>query len=418
MVKKLCTEGRGGQVKMDWSFLPDGILAKIGEALVAEDVLSYIAFRGVCSYWRKATEDPTITERRFSPSKWMMMWGSDEYDPNRFSSKMEFGSKPQRKFLNPSTGRYIQTHIPQLRNTIVNSCLEGLLLITRWGRGRVTSRLLNPFTGSMIEYPDISRFLNTLAKSGNDQPPSFTFATSSSFTILVIASHSVAYADPGNEEWKFISLGPHYHHSFVFFQGSPYSFSVTGGLVRFDFEKTQKNLVECRLETLIAGPPSDVIPIRGRGVERYYVVECNGEMLAVLWSPWTRASEYFRIFKVVNREIREGGGGCEISLVPVRNIGNHALFIHPWHPGFSVSTEKFQCFLPNSIYFFKKGLSAPRIFSPFIKQTLFSPELSQYYWPIEELYLVSKRFSPFPIPVSRRRHRGVRAVAGRSKRFC
>ncbi|XP_078160483.1 uncharacterized protein LOC144555917 [Carex rostrata] len=330
MVKKLCTEDRNGKVKMDWSFLPDGILAKIGEALVADDVLSYITFRGVCGYWRKATEDPTITERRFSPSKWMMMWGSNEYDPNRFSSKMEFGSKLQRQFLNPSTGKYIQAHIPQLRNTVVNSCMEGLLFVTGWIRGRVTSRLLNPFTGSMIEYPDISRYLNTLAKRGTDQPPSFTFATSSSLTILVIASHSVAYADPGYDEWKFISLGPHHHHSLVFFQGHPYSFSVTGELVRFDTEKSQKNLAECRMETLIVGPPSDIIPIRGGGFERYYIVECNGELLAVIWSPWTRASEYFRIFKVVSQEIREVGSGCEkISLIPVRNIGNHALFIHP-----------------------------------------------------------------------------------------
>lgn len=382
---------------------------KIGEALLADDVLSHIAFRRVCAYWRKATEDPVITERRFCPSKWMLMWGSDVYDPKRFVSKMEVDSNPERQFLNPTNGKYVRAHIPQLRNTILNACLEGLLLVTGWSKGWVRTHLVNPFTGSTIEYPDICTLLTNLALTEN-QPPLISFADSSSFTIVVIAPRFMAYAEPGQDEWKFIWLGPHHLHSHVFFQGCIYTFLVKGGLLQLETEKNPKGLVEFKMKTLIAGPPKD---ISVKGVKSYYLVECDRQLLAVLLSPWTRSRQYFRIFKVVTREIGESDGDLidKISLVPVRNIGNHALFIHSWFPGISISTEKFPCFLSNSIYFYEGGTPVPKVY----KQCKYLTS----YWPIEEVYLVSGWFSPFPVLASKCRDHGVRTATGkkRSKYF-
>lgn len=63
------------------------------------------------------------------------VWGSDEYNLNCFSSKIEFSSKPQ-----PFEWQiHIQAHIPEWHKTTVNACLEDLLLITGWGRGRIKS---------------------------------------------------------------------------------------------------------------------------------------------------------------------------------------------------------------------------------------------------------------------------------------
>jgi hypothetical protein len=384
----LCLSSRTSKVK-DWSALPDGIVSLIGEALLADDALSYIAFRRVCSYWRNATEDPTITDRRFCPRKWMLMWGSDKYDPKRFVCKMEFNSTPKRQFQNSTTGKCVQVHIPELCNNILNACLEGLLLITGWCRGRVTSRLLNPFTGSTIEYPDICNLLINYA-STETKPPLISFADSSSFTIVVIAQRFMAYAEPGQATWKFVWLGPHCFLSPVFFHGRIYSFSTKGGLLQLEIEKNQNSSIEYKIETLIVGPPKG---ISIRDVKCYFLVECGGQLLAVFLSNWTRSRQYFRIFMVANHEIRESDGDDDkIFLLPVKNLNNYAIFIHPWFPGISIPTNRFPCLLPNSIYFYEGGSSVPKVY----RQRKYLPS----YWPVKGFHSVSAQFSLFPVPAS------------------
>ncbi|KAJ4817162.1 hypothetical protein LUZ62_029728 [Rhynchospora pubera] len=392
----------------DWSALPDGIIETIGKVLHADDAVNYISFRNVCSYWRKATDDITMTERRFCPCKWILMWGSDEYDPKHFSTKKEQSSKPQKQFLNPSLGKYVRAHIPELRNNKINACLEGLLLITGPSRGRVTSRLLNPFTGSTLEYPSISRLYNTCARS-EFQPPSIIFGNSTSFAILVFASKFMAYAEPGFKEWKAFSLELDRQHPCVFYQDRPYCLTATWGIFPIEWEEDQKELVKGTERIFFTGQPHPLAEFVG--VERYYLVESDGQLFAVLGSHAAGYADiYFKIFRVVIWKIGKDGGKT-IFLAPVRNIGKYALFIHPWHGGVSISTDVFPCFSSNSIYFYEGGLPAPKIFTVPDSTRAVLPErrLSNFCYCLaqNEQFLVSGRFSPFPFAESR--HKGHRA---------
>ncbi|KAJ4793344.1 hypothetical protein LUZ62_044590 [Rhynchospora pubera] len=390
----------------DWSALPDGIVETIGKVLLADDAVNYISFRNVCSYWRKATDDITMTERRFCPRKWILMWGSDEYDPKHFCTKKEQSSKPQRQFLNPSLGKYVRAHIPELRKNKINTCLEGLLLITGPSRGRVTSRLLNPFTGSTLVYPNISRLYNTHARS-EIHPPSIIFVNSTSFAILVIATKFMAYAEPGFKEWKVFSLELDRQHPCVFYQDRPYCLSATWGIFPIEREENQKELVKGTERIFITGLPRP-LTIEFGGVERYYLVESDGKLFAVLGSYKPGYADiYFRIFRVVNWKIEEddGTGREMIFFVPVWNIGKNALFIHPWHGGVSISTDVFPCFLSNSIYFYEGGLPAPKIFTIPESARAVLPEWRFCYCIVQnEQFLVSRRFSPFPVAESRRKN--------------
>jgi hypothetical protein len=192
---------------------------------------------------------------------------------------------------------------------------------------------------------------HNLIASTETQPPLISFTDSSSSTIAMIALRFMAYAELGEATWKFFWLGPHCFLSPVFFHGFIYSFSTKRGLLQLKIKKNQNSLIEYKIETLIAGP-SKRISIRD--VKCYFLVECDGQLLASCLSNLTRSRQDFRIFMVVNRYIRESAGDSDkIFLLPVKNLNNYAIFIHPWFPGISIPADRFPCFLPNFIYFYK-----------------------------------------------------------------
>jgi hypothetical protein len=70
-----------------------------------------------------------------------------------------------------------------------------------------------------------------------------------------------------------------------------------------------KTYIEYKIGTHIVSPPKE---ISIRDVKCYFLIACDGQLFAFLLN-WTQLRHYFRIFMVVNRDIRESAGDSEKS---------------------------------------------------------------------------------------------------------
>ena len=107
-----------------WASLHEDLVLLVGRRVLAGDLLDYVRFRAVCTYWRSATVCPRgrgITDPRFHPRRWMMLPEGHGLHPHDDACR--------KRFLNLSTGAFVRPRLPLLRDHRVICAVEGLLLL-------------------------------------------------------------------------------------------------------------------------------------------------------------------------------------------------------------------------------------------------------------------------------------------------
>ncbi|KAF3339488.1 hypothetical protein FCM35_KLT16959 [Carex littledalei] len=356
--QKRCQKGNRTEEERDWANLPEGIVAQIGEISLAHDLLPYISLRGVCHRWRQATKNPVNTDRRFRPHNWILIDPVTNlcHSQSVLAEPLDFDQN-QCLFLNFSSGKRIQVDIPELHSHCIRACVDGLLLITEIGIADTPTRLLNPFTGAMTDYPALSTLHSEIGL-----PLSICFASPTASTLVILARRDVAYAVPGLKEWELCAnrnpLWDCRRAAHAYFHSCTCVFSVARRpaasglelrLTRFKVEEANSGQVDLRMEcTEIAQNDWGWVTRNLWGVAS--LVESNGELLFLSQSRGLRIVKFsfFQVFKVV---IEEGvNGEVKAHLVPLNNIGKRAILINKVYGSLSVSTDVFPCIKPNSIY--------------------------------------------------------------------
>ncbi|XP_078157864.1 uncharacterized protein LOC144553533 [Carex rostrata] len=375
--QKWCQKGNQTEEERDWANLPEGIVAQIGEIFLAHDLLPYISLRGVCHRWRQATKNPVNTDRRFRPFNWILI------DPvtNLCHSQSVLAEpfvfyQSQCLFLNVASGKRIQADIPELHSHCIRACVDGLLLLTKIGIADAPTRLLNPFTGAMTDYPALSTLHSEI-----ELPLSICFASPTASILVILAGRYAAYAVPGLKEWEPIAnrnpLWNCHRAAHAYFQSYTYvfSFTKTGSpfepcLKRFKVDDANPDHVDLRVECLgisqkdLAWHLQGIVSVVESDGELLFLsrrhiwgvaslVESDGELLFLsrLRGRGDMNFSFFQVFRVV---IEEGvNGEVKAHLVPLNNIGKRAILINKVFGSFSVSTDVFPCVKPNSIYCYR-----------------------------------------------------------------
>ncbi|XP_078161516.1 uncharacterized protein LOC144556898 [Carex rostrata] len=224
--------GAGLTFSSDWANLPEGLVAQIGDILLAQDLLPYISLRGVCRHWRQTTDYPVNTNRRFRPHNWILINPVTNLCQSDCAlAKPLLYSQTRCHFLNFLTGNRIRVDIPALHNHCIRACVDGLLLVTQIAIVDTPARLLNPFTGAMTDYPALYQLccLHSKLRWWPLMPLSIRFASSTTSTLVVLTRSDVAFAVSGSTEWKLIpNRNPlaAVHMAHAYFESYTYVFSV------------------------------------------------------------------------------------------------------------------------------------------------------------------------------------------------
>uniref|UniRef100_A0ACD5WRJ6 Uncharacterized protein n=1 Tax=Avena sativa TaxID=4498 RepID=A0ACD5WRJ6_AVESA len=126
-----------------WASLPDDIARPVAKC----DVVDYIAFRAVCSGWRACApilRDPTLTSRSLRPVDWIPLCDGDAVRPD---------DACQITFFHCKTARSLRIHLPQLQRHRIVGFTDGLLILLH--KRRTTVRVLDPFTGVVVDFPPL-----------------------------------------------------------------------------------------------------------------------------------------------------------------------------------------------------------------------------------------------------------------------
>ncbi|KAK3123639.1 hypothetical protein QOZ80_8AG0633960 [Eleusine coracana subsp. coracana] len=188
-----------------WASLHQDLVAMIGWSVLSNDLLDYVHFRAVCTYWRSATPCP-----RFHPRRWMMLPEGHGLYPGH--GKLH----GYVRFFNLSTGAFARVHLdPFFKNHCVLDSVDGVLLLQRDEDTAV--RLLHPFTGDVAEFSPLSTLLpfvplhlDAETEAGKWRYLRRVLAASISVgadgTVSVMMTlHEVtrvAFAKSGDEQWR------------------------------------------------------------------------------------------------------------------------------------------------------------------------------------------------------------------------
>lgn len=133
----------------DWADLLPELIGEISGRLLSLDVAEYHRFRAVCKRWRDLTADPRATplDSRFRPRNWAVL----TITPNARSIR--------RRLLNLATSAsIIGVHLPALASHCHLCAADGLLVLLN--RDTKAIRFVDPLTGSVTDFPDITRVVD------------------------------------------------------------------------------------------------------------------------------------------------------------------------------------------------------------------------------------------------------------------
>ncbi|CAO2198017.1 unnamed protein product [Urochloa humidicola] len=150
------SDGGDGEAVRPWASLTEDLVELIGCLVLAGDLLDYVHFRAVCSHWAKSTLRPRgrgFVDPRFHPRRWMMLPEGHELYPGH----PNLGGYVH--FFSLSTGRFVCAHLPLFDDHVVLESIDDLLLLLRHRDRDTPIRLLNPFTGDIVEFPPLSSLL-------------------------------------------------------------------------------------------------------------------------------------------------------------------------------------------------------------------------------------------------------------------
>ncbi|CAL5066859.1 unnamed protein product [Urochloa decumbens] len=308
-----------------WSSMPEDLVSRIAERVLAGDVLDYVRFRATCPHWRSCTVDPRgrgVSDPRFHPRRWTMFPEGHGLQPGH--AKL----RGRARFFNLDTGAFVSARIPLLADHCVLDSPEGLLLLQRDADTAV--RLLHPFTGDVVELPPLTSLLPQLDRLMGHRPrleddermvqafrriAAAVSVDAGAVTVLLALENicSCAHARSGDRSWALSSWSTELVARTLGFRGSLY-------LACWDLEESSI----LRLDAPVAGGasslplPQTIAAVPSKLMSMPQLVECGSEILVV------GSTDVYRSHLVVVRLADLALG--RPPAVPLASIGEHCLF--------------------------------------------------------------------------------------------
>ncbi|CAM0951347.1 unnamed protein product [Alopecurus aequalis] len=283
-----------------WASLPGDMARLVAWRLLAEDVVDYLAFRGVCSGWRASTpttdRDSALRKSVFRPRGWVALCDGD-------AAPLD-GACCEITFFHTRTARRLRVRLPELRGHRVVGFTDGLIVLLH--KRKTTVRVLHPFTRGMFDLPPLA--------------PAFQKDRGSLLRMS---------AFPGRVGWKTIRHGLNIE-SILPFQGMLFATVMS---------TKEIVMVYPPLKFSIAYAPDS---LANHEIWCEYLVEFAGGMMLVVQHEAAELGQCaFKIFEV---DIRGQ------KLLPICSLGHHALFLHT-DRCLCVSTMNLPSICSNSVYF-------------------------------------------------------------------
>ncbi|KAL6657717.1 hypothetical protein ACP70R_005497 [Stipagrostis hirtigluma subsp. patula] len=332
----------------DWANLPDGPAGIIAERVITNDVADYVRFRAVCRPWRQCSTDPcrlTSPDKRFHPRRWFMP-----------RERLSPAAPHRRRFLNVSTGQWVQMDLPELQgHCVFGPTAEGLLVLIN--NLTLVVRLLNPFTRHLTELPSVATLLprNRFKKclfsrkgikssyahdlaNGDLSVYGAGFADEHTFALYFRNARMLAVARPGEERWTVVDRGTLFM-SVLSFAGRFYCADDHGDIMVVETMENKLPQLALAAELAVRFSPM---------AHTMHLVEINRELMLVHRTlchddDGAGCGGYNRKYDVyrVDLEARK--------TVLVCGLNGHAVFFGQ-HRALSVSSEAFPSVLADAVY--------------------------------------------------------------------
>ncbi|KAM0907516.1 hypothetical protein ACQ4PT_016038 [Festuca glaucescens] len=256
----------------EWASLPPELVQGIAYCVLATTggVDTYTDMRAVCPSWRSAITKPSphaaFADHRFRPRHWVMLdLKSESRDDD-----------DDRLFLHVPTGRFRRLRLPVLRDHLVLTASDGLIVLRDREHPRL-ARVLNPFTGDMLHFAaPLWERLGSVAKlhaavSGGARPALLVWRKWDA------RGHTVLCGDPTSAEFTEGYIGKDLLTTMVTFQGSIYLAGQEGSVLKLvPAEHRDPQL----LVTAQMSPDADIY-LEENNIANSYLVESAGELLLV-----------------------------------------------------------------------------------------------------------------------------------------
>ncbi|XP_051229955.1 uncharacterized protein [Lolium perenne] len=200
----LAPSKRPARASDGWASLPTDIVDLVLRRILAggDDIVDYIAFRGVCFNWRACTpspRDPTLRDPRLRPRGWVALCDGDAVRPD---------DACEIPFFNTRTARRIRVHLPELRRHRIVGFSDGLVILLHLSTTAV--RMLHPFTRVVVDLPPLARvfrgWFGRWKEHGLDMRAVVCGANSAnSIAVVVRFPWKVFAAEPDDTDWKLIN---------------------------------------------------------------------------------------------------------------------------------------------------------------------------------------------------------------------
>ncbi|XP_039798256.1 uncharacterized protein LOC120663490 [Panicum virgatum] len=155
----------GAAASSPWPSMPEDLVSRVAELVLAGDLLDYVRFCAVCRHWRSCTADPRghgMSDPRFHPRWWTMLLEGHGLHPGHARLR------GRGRFFNRGKGAFVAVRLPLLADHCVFDSPEGLLLLQRDADAAV--RLLHPFTGDLCELPPLTSLIPQLDRLTGHRP--------------------------------------------------------------------------------------------------------------------------------------------------------------------------------------------------------------------------------------------------------
>ncbi|TVU41784.1 hypothetical protein EJB05_15332, partial [Eragrostis curvula] len=310
-----------------WSSMPGDLVERIAERVLAGDPVDYVRLRASCRHWRASTADPRgrgVSDARFHPRQWMMLPEGHGLYPGhpRLRGRV--------RFFNRATGAFVGVHLPLFADHAALDCPDGLLLLQRDADTAV--RLLNPFTGDIVELPPLSSLLRQ-ARLGDDDSLRYyrrvcaavSVAPMTGTVTVLLSLESCcrfAHACATDRSWTFATWSLKSVSRALGFNGSLYMV-YNGGtrtILRIDPPPPPLNEDgDGSSSSPVLPQPQTIATLPANLMILPQLVDCDDEILVV------GSTDISRSHLVVLRlaDLLQQGR----HVVPLKTIGDHCLFL-------------------------------------------------------------------------------------------